>query len=251
MSRGHAKGPFNLVNPNDVLPVIRVQKQWQLLVGQSQSIQLVADPGTGRNGPVLLRICVNTNTATTNGSNALLIGNTGNPSAYFAAGDSTPGSVGFATEKKFEITAGTTITASFTSNAVKATGVLTITSTTSANTQTVTIGGQTYTFNTVLTNTANNVLIGADITAMAANLASAINAGAGSGTTYGTGTVANASVTATSLAGVVTLTAINAGTGANSVATTETLSNGSFANATLTGGDIASTAGQMNIYMDA
>jgi len=65
------------------------------------------------------------------------------------------------------------------------------------NGDTVTIGGQTYTFQTSLTDTANFVLIGANASASLDNLKSAINATAGAGTTYGTGTVANASVTAT------------------------------------------------------
>lgn len=117
-----------------------------------------------------------------------------------------------------------------------ATGVLTITADTSANTQTVTIGGQTYTFLTSLVNTANNVLIGGSPTNMAANLALAINGGSGSGTNYGTGTPVNTQVTATAASGVLTITAINGGTAANSIATTTTLSNGTWGASTLAGG---------------
>lgn len=65
---------------------------------------------------------------------------------------------------------------------------------------------QTYTFKTSLTGAANEVKIGADATATAANLSAAINAGSGSGTTYGTGTVANAFVSSTASVTVVSLT---------------------------------------------
>lgn len=245
--RGHAKGPFN-PQGGDPLPVLRVQKQWQITPGGS--FQMYVEAAIDQ--PVLLKFIVNTRIATTNGTNTLNIGNTSSATAYFnGSADSNPGSTGFAAEKKFELIASMTLIASFLSAAISATGVLTITATTSADTQTVVIGGQTYTFNTSLTNTANNVLIGASATTMAANLASAINAGAGSGTTYGAGTVANTNVTATSNLGVLTVTAKVPGTGANSVATTETLSNGSWANATLTGGDTASPVGAMDIFIDA
>lgn len=65
------------------------------------------------------------------------------------------------------------------------------------NGDTITIGGQTYTFQTSLVDAANNILIGASASVSLDNLKSAINGSAGGGTTYGTATVANASVTAT------------------------------------------------------
>ncbi len=79
-----------------------------------------------------------------------------------------------------------------------ASGTLTITGGNNAlNTETVTIGTRTYTFETVFSDTADFVLIGANRSATLLNLANAINNGPGEGTTYGTGTVIHADVTAT------------------------------------------------------
>lgn len=239
--RGHAQGPF------DRQANLRVQAVLIMTVGLTQTLNVFASP----TDPVLLRIQPNVDSAITGGTNALLLGNPSNASAYFASGDTTPGTPGLGTEKKFVLIANTTLIASLTSVAIAASGALTISATTSADTQTVTVGGVTYTLNTSLTNTANNVLIGVSTTTMAANLASAINAGAGAGTTYGTGTVANPSVTATSALGVLTVTAITPGTVGNAIATTETLSNGAWANTTLTGGQNATAAGQMTLFVDA
>ena len=119
---------------------------------------------------------------------------------------------------------------------VQASGVLTLAANI-ANTETVTIGSTTYTFQTTLTDSANNVLIGASASATIDNLIAAVTAGAGAGTTYGTGTVANSLATAAAGAGdTMDVTAVRSGTLGNSVATTETSANASFANATLTGG---------------
>lgn len=65
-----------------------------------------------------------------------------------------------------------------------------------ANNETAVVGAKTYTFKTVLTGAANEVLIGADCAASIANLIAAINGAAGAGTTYGTGTTANAQAVA-------------------------------------------------------
>ena len=133
-------------------------------------------------------------------------------------------------------------------DATFASGTLTM-SGTAGDTETVTIGSVTYTFQTVLTDSANNVLIGANQTESMANLAAAITAGAGVGTTYGTGTVAHPDVTATSNAAVLTVTALEAGADGNDIATTETLTNGAFGAATLTGG--ADNAIAANPYPNA
>jgi hypothetical protein len=122
------------------------------------------------------------------------------------------------------------------SSLVRATGTLTITATTSADTQTAVIGGKTYTFQTTLTNVDGNVLIGASITTMAANLAAAINLGTGAGTTYATAMTKSPHVSATSAAGVVTVTARVPGLIGNFIATTETLTNASWGAATLASG---------------
>lgn len=241
--RGHARGPF-ATNSN-----LRVQNVQILLPGHTFQLFVSAKP----TAPVLLRICPHVDVATSGGASAFLLGNTSSSNAYYASGDVDPTSVAFGTEKKFMFTADTTIVGSLTAASVAASLALTISAITGADTQTVVIGGQTYTFNTSLTNTANHVLIGADTTAMAANLAAAINAGTGAGTLYGTGTVANTSVSAVAALGVVTVTAKTAGSGGNSIAVSETLTNGAWAGGatTLTGGSNASTAGQMTVFIDA
>lgn len=100
------------------------------------------------------------------------------------------------------------------------------------DTQTVTVGGKVYQFQTTLTNVANNVLIGVSTAASMANLIAAINGAAGSGTTYAAATLANSNVTA--LAGVgttFTATAQVAGAAGNAIVIGETLTNGSWAGA--------------------
>jgi hypothetical protein len=85
-----------------------------------------------------------------------------------------------------------------------------IVSTQPANNDTILIGltgfTQTYTFKTTLTGAANEVKIGADVSATASNLSAAINAGAGAGTTYGTGTAANSYISSTVSASLITIT---------------------------------------------
>lgn len=119
---------------------------------------------------------------------------------------------------------------------VYATGTLTATAN-FADTETVTTGTKTYTFQTVLTNVDGNVLIGATASDSLDNLIAAINLAAGAGTLYAAATTANGFVTAAAGAGdTMDLTAINAGTFGNTIATTETAANASFGAATLTGG---------------
>jgi flagellar hook protein FlgE len=115
--------------------------------------------------------------------------------------------------------------------------------------QTATIGGTVYTFAKTITpqSAANTVLIGADVGSTLANLAGALNAsttgGQAAGTTYGSGTVANALVTATgSTATSLNLQAINTGAIGNSDATSTAWTAGSFAAADLAGGVTAQQA---------
>jgi len=120
--------------------------------------------------------------------------------------------------------------------AVAATGVLTLTGNAVAA-QTVTIGSVTYTFRASVSTTANEVLVGATASDSLDNLIAAINAGAGSGTLYGSATVAHPQVSAAAGTGdTMNVTADTAGAAGNSIATTETMTNGSFGAATLTGG---------------
>lgn len=116
-----------------------------------------------------------------------------------------------------------------------ATGTVTLGSAGTAA-DTVAIGGQIYTLVSATPTNPNEVLIGATATDTAANLAAAINAGAGSGTVYGTGTVANPYVTATPALAVVTLDAKSAGTAGNSVTLVEVGTSFTTSGSTLTGG---------------
>jgi len=117
-----------------------------------------------------------------------------------------------------------------------ATGTLTLTSN-AGNTETVTLGSTTYTFQTVLVDSANNVLIGADANETLENLAAAINEGSGKGTVYGTGTVQNTAAGAEAIGGnQLRATAAAQGTAGNSVASTETLAAGAWGDTTLDGG---------------
>jgi len=123
----------------------------------------------------------------------------------------------------------------------EATGTLTVTANATAG-QTVTIGGTTYTFETTLGSTPDEVQI--DPTSAAntlTNLADAINGTGAAGTNYTTGTTANTSVTATAGTGTLTLTAAQAGTAGDSIATTATW--GTFGGTTLSGGTAGSDSG--------
>lgn len=121
--------------------------------------------------------------------------------------------------------------------AAKATGVLTSDATAPSNNDTVTIGSRVYTYKTTLTGAANEVLIGASAAAALDNLKSAINGTAGAGTTYGTGTVAHPSVTATTNTDTAqTVEALVAGVQGNQIASTEASTHLSWGATKLTGG---------------
>ena len=118
-----------------------------------------------------------------------------------------------------------------------ATNILTLTANPTAS-ETVTLGSITYTF-VASVSVANDVAIGADTEETLSNLIAAVNAGAGAGTAYGTGTTANTAVFAATLPDPQALfTAVTIGTAGNSVVSTETLTNGSFKEgATFAGGE--------------
>jgi len=87
---------------------------------------------------------------------------------------------------------------------------------------TVTVGATTYTFTTTV-DAANEVLIGATASDTLDNLIAAVNAGAGAGTLYGAGTVANASATAAAGVGdTVDFTSIAYGAATDAIASTTT-----------------------------
>lgn len=123
-----------------------------------------------------------------------------------------------------------------TSAGVKATGVLT-SSDVFSNGEIVTIAERTYTMVTTLSGAANEVLIGASAAVSLDNLKSAINASAGEGTTYGTGTQAHAKVSATTNTDTAqTVEYFEVGTGGNAITTTETCANAAWGAATLGSG---------------
>lgn len=137
-----------------------------------------------------------------------------------------------------------------TSAGVKATGVLTA-SGVFEDGDTVTIGTRVYTFKTTLTGAAYEVLIGAAALNSLDNLKVAINAGAGEGTAYGTGTLANDKVTATTNTDTAqTVEALYIGTYANSIPTTETCANVAWGAATLESGAESSIL-MVNTYTPA
>lgn len=125
---------------------------------------------------------------------------------------------------------------------------VTLTSTNAANAtnnKTVTIGTHVYTFKTVLTGAADEVFIGASADTTLANLVLAINAGAGAGTNYGTGTVVNADVSAGAVGSHATLLTSTVTTAAgNSVAVSTNETTYSFGTATLVGGK----TGTINLF---
>lgn len=115
-------------------------------------------------------------------------------------------------------------------------GTLTFTGN-AANTETVTIGAKTYTFQTVLTDVDGNVFIGATASDSIDNLVAAITLGAGAGTLYAASTTAHPSVIGVPFpVDSMLAQAISAGAVGNAIDTTETLSAGSWGGATLVGG---------------
>jgi hypothetical protein len=106
-------------------------------------------------------------------------------------------------------------------NAASATGVLTTNETLVADGDTVTIGETVYTFKTALSTepaVPYEVLIGADTVAQMANLALAVNGGAGEGINYATGTVAHPDVSGEVDGTDFTVTRLPAGAAGNLVA---------------------------------
>lgn len=119
---------------------------------------------------------------------------------------------------------------------VKATALLTVTGQPS-DTNTVTVGGKVYTFQTSLTDSDGNVLIGTDAEDSIKNLRAAVNLGAGSGTKYAASMTVNPYARAADTsATVMTLTAETSGTVGNLIDSTETHANGSFAAAVFQNG---------------
>lgn len=120
-------------------------------------------------------------------------------------------------------------------------GTGTLTGTTIADGDTVTIGTVTYTFQDDLVDEPNNVHVGASDSASLDNLIAAINAGEGAGTDYGTGTVANPHVSAAAGDGDTMVVTAREADGI-ATATTANLTSGDWGAAALAGGIAASGA---------
>lgn len=98
----------------------------------------------------------------------------------------------------------------------------------------------------------NQVLFGADSAAALDNLKLAINAGAGEGTNYSTGTTEHATVTATTNSNTEqTVEAKVKGTAAESIATTDTITNGDWGAATLENGVDGTVGAAKKILADS
>lgn len=133
--------------------------------------------------------------------------------------------------------------------AVAATGTITFADEGDPN-DTVTIDGRTYTL-VAVPGVANEIDIGADATGTAANLVAAINAAAGSGTAYGTGTTIHPTVLASNVAGVVTITAKTAGTSGNALAMSKVSTAVTLSGATLAGGTGTALVADVDYKLDA
>jgi len=129
------------------------------------------------------------------------------------------------------------ITAQTPVNAVAASGTLTTDETGPADGENVIIGSVTYVFKTALTTPAvpNEVLIGISAAVALDNLKSAINATAGAGTVYGTGTVIHPVVSATTNTDTTQLVVAKTA-GVNAAVTTTTAVHLSWGAGTLAGG---------------
>jgi hypothetical protein len=103
---------------------------------------------------------------------------------------------------------------------------------------TVTIGSTVYTFRTMISTTAGDVLIGDTVEGSIANLTAAINQAAGGGTLYGSLTVAHTDVRAKDASATFTLivTAIATGTSGNGITLSTTASMAVWTSAATFGG---------------
>lgn len=116
--------------------------------------------------------------------------------------------------------------------------LLTSTGTVPANNDTLTVGGVTYTYKTTLTGVANEIKIAASATLTLDNTKSAINDSVGTeGTDYGTGTVVNPLVSATTKTSTTLLIeALDQTADGSTYAVSEVSAQLSFDQSTLSGG---------------
>jgi flagellin len=112
----------------------------------------------------------------------------------------------------------------------------------------ITVGSQTYNFVTALSTnaggTANEVVAGASVANDLSNLQAAVNAGAGAGTTYSTGTAANTSAHVTSVTSTTAnFAALSTGTAGNNITTAISGGIGAFATPSFSGGSALVSVG--------
>lgn len=113
-----------------------------------------------------------------------------------------------------------------------------------ANNDTVTINAKVYTFKTILTPAADEILIGGDADESLRNLIAAINADpAGAGFYYGTGTAAHTTVFAEKVEGSNAMTVYSKTHGVNAYAVSESSANLSWSAANMSGGAVAGATG--------
>ena len=138
---------------------------------------------------------------------------------------------------------------------VAATGTLTFNSELPHDGDTVILGSQTYTFKTALSTeptVPNEILIEATVTATIDNLIAAVDDGAGEGTKYSTGTVSQGMVTCTKpSADTFLVTYDTVGFLGNQYDTAGTLTHATWGAATLAGGIDAQAANDVLIGADA
>lgn len=210
--------------------------------------------GTGNNGKIAAAAVLSTNLTGANNDLDITAASNGIAGDQITVEYRDPGTAGAALSVTVD---GTDIVVHLaTDSAAAAQVTLTSDATAPSNNDTVTVGPYTYTFKTTLTGAANEVLIGASAAIALDNLKAAVNGDAGEGTLYGTGTVANYAVNATTNTDTTQLfVAQNTGTAGNSLASTEVSSHLSFGSVTLlgglAGGSITSTAAQVDAAIDA
>lgn len=224
----------------------------------SPEIKTTTFDGTGNNGKVSTAAALTTSLTGTNNDivytadTAGLAGN--NITIEYSSTNLQPGQSAAVAH-----TSGTTIVVDLkTSAGVKATATLT-SSGVFQDTETVTIDEVEYTFVDALSTgptVAYEVLIGASAAASLDNLKSAVNATAGVGTTYSTGTAIHPTVTATTNADdSQVFEAKTLGAAGNLIATTETTANNAFGDTVMVGGEdinqVLSTGDEVKTAIEA
>lgn len=141
-----------------------------------------------------------------------------------------------------------------------ANAVLSLDASNAGNTETVTIGSKTYTFQATLTDVDGNVQIGANSTETIDNLVAAVNLASGAGTKYAASMTANSDASArvgrgsgdfsVTVDDQAIFTALSYGSAGNSLASTETMANASFRNTVFEGGFDDNGAGDYRIFQN-